>query len=404
MSAARKDTRILVAGAGLGGLTAALALLEKGFDVDVFEQANSLGEIGAGVQVAANGSRLLQALGLGPDLERIGTSITGKDIRLWNTGKTWPLIDLGASSVQRYGAPYFTLHRADLHAVLVEAIRRRKPDAFHLGCRVTACSQDSQQVTLAIEGRGSVSGAALIGADGVHSRVRQSLFGTDRPQFTGCMAWRGLVSIEQLPESVTRTGGVFWLGPGAHIVHYPVRRGELLNFIGIINRDDWRVESWTARGTTEECLRDFEGWHEDVQAMVRSIATPYKWALITREPLSQWTSGRITLLGDACHSTLPLLAQGANMAIEDGYVLGRCLDAHASDLQAGLAAYQALRLERTTRIVRASADQLGRNTDPALADPVLAEQHIARQYAQGQVINDRYDWVYGYDATRLSIP
>jgi salicylate hydroxylase len=401
---AGRGRRILIAGGGLGGLTAALALLRKGFDVEVYEQASALGEIGAGVQIAANGTRLLQDLGMNDALERIGTNITGKEIRLWSTGRTWPLIDLGATSVERYGAPYFTLHRADLHEALVAAIRRLKPDTFHLGCKAVGCKQDGDKVLLELEGGAAASGDALIGADGVHSRIRQALFGADRPKFTGCMAWRGLVSVDQLPSTVTRTGGVFWLGPGAHIVHYPVRRGELLNFIGIVNRDDWQVESWTARGTTEECLKDFEGWNDDVHAMVRGIATPYKWALIVREPLTQWTVGRATLLGDACHSTLPLLAQGANMAIEDGYLLARCLEAYADDLQAGLESYQTLRLERTTRIVQASTDQLGRNTHPALSDPALAEQHIAKEYAQGQVVNDRYDWVYGYDATRVAIP
>jgi salicylate hydroxylase len=137
--------------------------------------------------------------------------------------------------------------------------------------------------------------------------------------------------------------------------------------------------------------------------MVRGIEIPYKWALIVREPLPQWTVGRISLLGDACHSTLPLLAQGANMAIEDGYVLGRCLGAHA-DTARGLQAYESLRRERTTRIVRASADQLGRNTHEALRDPVAAEEHLAREYGPGKTISDRYDWVYGYDATRIAIP
>ena len=399
-----KAKRILIAGAGLGGLTAALALLKAGFDVDVFEQAQELGEIGAGVQIAANGSRLLQALGLTEDLQHIGTGISGKDIRLWNTGRTWPLIDLGANSIDRYGAPYYTLHRADLHRALVEQIRRRKPDAFHLGVKAVGCSQQGDQVTLELDGQAPVRGDALIGADGVHSKIRQALFGADKPKFTGCMAWRGLIPTDKLPATVTRTSAVFWLGPGAHIVHYPVRQGALINFIGIINRDDWRVESWTARGTTEECLGDFAGWNDDVQAMVRGIEIPYKWALIVREPLPQWTMGRMSLLGDACHSTLPLLAQGANMAIEDGYVLGRCLEAYSSDLPRGLQAYESLRRDRTTRIVRASADQLGRNTHEALRDPVLAEEHISREYAPGKTLNDRYDWVYGYDATKIAIP
>jgi salicylate hydroxylase len=339
---------------------------------------------------------------MGSELQRIGTELPGKEIRLWNSGRTWNLINLGTTSVERYGAPYFTLHRADLHASLVNAVVREKPDAFHLNARAIGFEQSGDQVTLRFEDGASVSGDALVGADGVHSKIRQGLFGQDKPKFTGCMAWRGLVDTKGMRGSITQTGGVFWLGPGAHIVHYPVRGGEFLNFIGIINRDDWQVESWTARGTVEECLGDFKGWHDDVHEMVRRIAIPYKWALITREPMTSWTQGRVTLLGDACHSTLPLLAQGANMAIEDGYVLARCLEKHGDDLEAGFKSYEKARIGRTTRIVNASNEQLHRNTSSALEDPNSAEEHIAKEWEQ-QRINDRYDWVYGYDATRAEI-
>jgi salicylate hydroxylase len=397
-----RGPRILIAGAGLGGLTAALALLRQGFDVEVHEQARDLREIGAGVQLAANGTRVLYELGIGDPLEAIATELGGKAIRLWNTGKSWDLIDLGTSSIERYGAPYFALHRADLHEVLARAVRAEKADALRLNSRAIAFDQSDRGVTLRLETGETASGDALIGADGVHSKVRQALFGPDRPQFTGCMAWRGLAPTEGLPETISRTGGVFWLGPGAHIVTYPVRRGAFINFIAIINRDDWTVESWNARGTIEECAGDFPGWHADVHAMIQAIGVPYKWALIVREPLPQWTQGRVSLLGDACHSTLPLLAQGANMAIEDGYILARCLDGHRDDIPAGLARYERSRIARTSDIVRESAAQLGRNSHPALADPTTAEAHIAREFGQHR-INDRYDWVYGYDATRAAI-
>jgi salicylate hydroxylase len=390
---------VLIAGAGLGGLTAALALMKKGFDVDVFERAAGLKEVGAGVQLAANGSRVLQQLGLDVELRGIGTELSGKEIRLWNTGRAWNFIDLAAS---RYGAPYLTLHRADVHELLVKAVRREKADAIHLNASANGFEQSADGVRLTFENRDAASGDILIGADGVHSKIRQALYGADRARFTGCMAWRGLVPMKDLPATVSRTAGTFWLGPGAHIVTYPVRNGELLNFIGIINRDDWTVESWTAQGTIEECASDFTGWHDDVQAMVRGIAIPYKWALVVREPLDAWTQGRVSLLGDAGHSTLPLLAQGANMSLEDGYVLARCLEKHGTDVVAGLKSYEQARLPRTTKIVRASADQLGRNTHDALKDPTTAEAHIEAEW-QKKRVDDRYDWIYGYDVTRTAI-
>jgi salicylate hydroxylase len=392
--------RILIAGAGLGGLTAALALLQKGFDVEVYEQATDLKEVGAGVQIAANGTRVLQALGLGPELQRIGTELDGKEMRLWSSGRSWNLVELGASSIEKYGAPYYTLHRADLHRVLVDAVRREKPDAFHLNARVAGFTQDESGVTLQLADGRSIAGDALVGADGVHSRIRQGLFGADKPKFTGCMAWRGLVDAKDLPASITRTSTAIWLGPAGHIVHYPVRRGEALNFFAVIKRDDWQVESWSERGTREECLADFKGWHDDALQIIRRIDIPYKWALITREPLPYWTDHRVTLLGDACHSMLPLLAQGANMAIEDGLVLARCLDKHRDDVQAGLSSYEAARLERTTRTVNSSGEQANKITNDALADPNLAEDDLAREWQKKRV---SYDWAYSYDAATAAI-
>ena len=172
---------------------------------------------------------------------------------------------------------------------------------------------------------------------------------------TGLLAWRGLIPMGRLPERLRRPVGTNWVGPGGHVVHYPLRGGALMNFVGTAERDDWRVESWTERGTTDEALNDFRGWNEDLQVLIRNIETPYKWALLGREPLNRWTVGRVTLLGDAAHPTLPMMAQGANMAIEDGVVLARCLDAH-DDMPEALQAYEDARRERTSRLVRAAND------------------------------------------------
>src|SRR5438445_336915 len=160
---------------------------------------------------------------------------------------------------------------------------------------------------------------------GVHSGTRQSLLGADRPEFTGTIAWRGIVPMERLPAHMARMVGSNWVGPGGHVVHYPLRAGKVMNFVGILERSDWQIESWTARGTPDELIADFRGWHDDIQAFIREMHTPYKWALMVRPPLERWTMKRVTLAGDAAHSMLPFLAQGAVMAIEDGCVLARCL-------------------------------------------------------------------------------
>jgi salicylate hydroxylase len=390
---------ILIAGAGIGGLTAALALQQKGFRVRVFEQAPALGEVGAGLQISANGTRVLFALGLERALMKIAWVPQGKEVRLWNTGETWKLFDLGLVSVERYGFPYVMVHRADFHAVLAAAVRARDPDAIRLGARCAGFTQEEAGVALNLAGGETVRGQALIGADGVHSAIRAALFGADQPKFTGCMAWRGLIPAERLPPHLLRPAGTNWVGPGGHIVHYFVRGGALLNFVGVRERADWTVESWTAAGTVEECLADFAGWHPDIQTMIRNVETPYKWALMGREPMARWCRGRVGLLGDACHPMLPFLAQGAVMAIEDGYVLAACLAAR-SDVAAALGAYEELRRERTARTVRGSAANTQLFHSPMLAGREAAQRFVAENWHPDRIA-ERYEWLFSHDATRL---
>ena len=392
--------RILIVGAGIGGLTAALALLRDGHDVAVCEQAEKLAELGAGVQISANGARVLFALGLEDAIRAVWSEPAGKEIRLWNSGETWKLFDLGAESVARYGAPYFMIHRADLHTALIDAVCALKPDAIRLGARATGFKDDGKTVTLHLASGEHVTGDALIGADGVHSRIRNILAGNDRPEFTGRMAWRGLVPVEQLPAHMRRNVGVNWVGPGGHVINYFLRRGEIFNFVGIVERD-WRVESWTERGTREECAADFAGWNEDIHAVIRNIAEPYKWALLGRTPLTRFSHGRATLVGDAAHPTLPMLAQGANMAIEDGMVLARCLSA-CQDAETALARYDAARVERTAKLVRGANEMAKRFHNPALADAAGAKAYVDAQWNE-ETVKQRYDCIFSYDATRVAV-
>ena len=394
--------RVLIAGGGIGGLTAALALLRSGCDVDVYEQAAELKEVGAGLQLAANGTRVLHELGIGNPLKSLACEATGKEVRLWSTGETWKLFDLGAVSIERYGYPYLTVYRPDLLGVLANAVRREKAAAIHLGANCLGFSQDSEGVRLQLEDGTEVRGDALIGADGVHSRIRQALFGPDQPSFTGIIAWRGVIAMDRLPARMARSVATNWIGPGRHVVHYPLRAGRLMNFVGALERADWQVESWSTRGTTEEIAADFAGWNEDVQTMIRNIETPYKWALMVRPPMERWTLGRASLLGDACHSMVPLLAQGANMAIEDGFILGRCLKEYRDDVPAALMRYENARRDRTRRAVEGSAANIQRFHNPKLSDPAEARKYVAREWAEERVA-ERYEWLFRYDVTTVAI-
>ena len=397
-----RNRKVIVIGGGIGGLTTALALLKRGIDVEVYEQASRLGEVGAGIQISPNGTRVLLALGLEEELRAIAVAPLRKEIRHWRTGKTWNWYDLGAASSQKYGSPHVLLHRGDLHRLLVNTLLRLKPGAIHLSRRCIGLSQHGAQVDLRFEGGETASAPFVVGADGIHSKVREQLFGLSQPEFTGCVAWRAVVPMQSLPPSAATMVSAKWLGPRGHVLHYPIQGGELLNFLGIVERDDWQVESWTVEGSRVELAGDFPGWHPDVQGIIENVERPFKWALMVRGPMPQWSKGRITLMGDACHPTLPFMGQGGVMAIEDAYVVAACLDKYFDRPQTAFARYEEIRRERTAAVVRKSHENRKQAFNPALANQDEAVVSVAEEWQQS-LARERLDWVYTYDATAISI-
>jgi salicylate hydroxylase len=336
-----------VIGGGLGGLAAAISLLRAGFDVHVYEQASELGEVGAGVQLSPNASRVLHGLGLAEELARTAVRPLAWHQRRWDDGRTLLRTPLAETAETAFGFPYYTFHRADLLSALAGAV---PPERVHLGHRLIGLEDRGDRVEARFANGVRAEFDVLVGADGIRSRVRRILFGPERPRFTGCVAYRGLVPAERLRTLGLEGSAELWMGPGRHFVHYYVSGGRLVNFVAVIEQDAWTRESWTDRGEVANVLAEFEGWHPQVRAILGAVDETYIWALFDRAPLRRWSAGRVTLLGDACHAMLPFMAQGAAQAIEDGATLAAYLADSGADPATALRRYEAARIPRTSRI------------------------------------------------------
>jgi len=362
---ARRPQRVAIIGGGIGGLAAAVALSQRGFEVSIHERSNKLEEVGAGLQVGPNAVKVLYALGLKDALHRNAFEPTNMVSIKWDDASLRHRVPLKATATEKYGAPYMTAHRAHIHGMLRDALPER---VITLGATcVGAFTRGETAVARFADGR-EVEADVMIGADGIRSAIRAQLFGADHPRFTEMMCWRCMVPMEHVPTRIGPGGSVElvhgeyfgWIGPNGHVICYPIGRGEMLNIFAGHVTDKWVEESWSLESSQEELLDAYAGWNEALLGMFRHVPRVFKWGIYDRDPVPEWTKGRVTLLGDAAHPTMPTLAQGGNMAIEDGYVLARNLVRH-DDIHAALKAYVGERQPRTARITLQSRQQFANN-------------------------------------------
>ncbi|MGB0630808.1 MAG: FAD-dependent oxidoreductase [Alphaproteobacteria bacterium] len=336
-----------VIGGGLGGAAAALALHRRGYEVAVFEKAPELGEIGAGLNLSPNALKAFRYLGIEDRAVDTGYQAREQIIRSYRSGRVIARPRRAGDIAEKFGAEFITMHRADLLNLLVSALPEK---LFHTGAACVSAESRGDTAVARFADGSEIEADIVIGADGIHSSVRDSAFGKIEPRFTGCICWRGLVHRDALPDPVFARQMMAWWGPHGHIVHYPVRRdGELVNFVAHYDSDGWTGESWTHECDRSELMETYAGWHDDLLGLIESSDKYYKWALYDREPLETWIDGRIALLGDSAHPMLPYLGQGGCMAIEDGCVLAEAIARSPDDLDTALSEYQRARKPRATR-------------------------------------------------------
>jgi 6-hydroxynicotinate 3-monooxygenase len=342
------ETSIAVVGAGIGGLTAAASLLRLGLRVDVYEQAPQFAPVGAGIQLTANAMKALGGLGLIEHLRGIGFVPAAFHSREWDTGNITNVLMMGKALEQRYGAPDLMIHRARLHAALAALIPRHR---IHFGRKLIAIEQNQSSATLVFADSSRVEASLVVGADGIHSMVREALFGAEQPRFTGRVAYRTTYPTLLLNGMAVDQRAKWW-GPDRHVVHYFTTAGEdEIYFIAVVPEQDFQVESWSAKGDKDALLAAFAGCHPQLRAILAAAPELRKWALVERDPMPSWGNNGIVLLGDACHPMAPYMAQGAASAIEDAVVLARCLaQACCGKIHSALVAYAANRKERTARM------------------------------------------------------
>ena len=373
-------------------MTAAVALQQRGLSVRVYEQAPELTEVGAGITVGPNATRILAALGLEAGMQAHADATPHVGTLDHLTGERLAYVERGAQEyLSRYGAVVRHMHRADLHSLLVNALQSRR-EVLCLDHQLSRVDQDDHKVTLSFTGGTTAECDVLVACDGLKSMVREHLFNPEPPDFTGYVAWRGLVPRERVPEVGVDPHFASFTAENRMFARYPVRHGQLINYVAVARKPDFQTESWTATAEVGEVLAEFSDWHDDVVRIIR--ATPesgcLRWALHSRQPLNTWVKGRVTLLGDAAHPMTPFLGMGAGMAIEDGAVLARCLEAAGPDWGDGLRRYQDARLDRANQM---HMDSLERGRALFGSDP----------RGRGQAPGAGLDEVYLYDAMTVDI-
>ena len=393
--------KVLIVGAGIGGSALALSLHKLGIDHLLLEQASAFGEVGAGIQLSPNGVRVLETLGLKPALESFCTEPDFHKYSVWDTGETILRTALMPRVRDVYGYAYYHAHRPDLIEALTSAL---DPRHLQLTTKIVAVGQDADVAWAQAEDGSRFEGDLLIGADGIHSLVREQVFKPDPPRPSGYVTWRGVVDSEAIADLQIPVSAYVDMGPRLSFVYYYVSGGRRLNWLALGQTGDRKRESWSQTASKEEVIAAFDGWYDRPKRLIEATEQPFVTALYDRNPLDGWVSGRIALMGDAAHAMLPYHAQGAVQSIEDAWVLARTLELSANDLPAALERFESLRYARANLMVQQSrsAERWYHLDNP---DDVAARNERFRRNNDrfGGDFSPQQHWLYSYDADKAAL-
>ena len=392
------DMSILIAGGGIGGLCTAIALARNGINSHILEQEESFSEAGAGIQIGPNGMRILQDWGMDEYLSGRGANPSCVHIHDGLSGASLNKVPLGKTARDRYGAPYKVFHRSELQIGLLEKASAMPEIEITTGFQIRDLVEHDDEVTIISSVGAKQSGRLLIGADGLWSRTRRHLFPNISPHFVGKTAWRTLAARSDVPELFNQIETGLWMAPNAHLVHYPVLGGEIINIVAVIE-DSTNHQGWSREGRGEDLLRHYESWDEQPRAFLKARTNWQKWALFDLAPLPSWSKDRICLLGDAAHPAIPFLAQGGVMAMEDAHILGQLLDLYGEDHRTAFKQYEKQRRPRATHVMD-TAKKLGKIYH--MKGFMRKARNAVLMRKKPEKLLADYDWLYGFKVSQSS--
>ncbi len=395
----KQSKKVLIVGAGIGGLTAALCFIQFGWTVELYEERRAIEDLGAGIQISPNAMRVYQTLGVDQALIKAGFLPEAVEMRLLESGRSLARLALGDSAVQRWGAPYLHIHRADLCAILADFVEARQSGALRLGHKTVGYAHTANGAEIILADGQRKAGNLVLGADGIHSVIRLQMLGPQTPRYTGYAAWRSVVPVAHLGDLAPGPVAGLWLGKNRHGVTYRLRGGALANLVAVTESPEAGAEAWRTKGQLQQALADFQGSHPSLRRLLENSDQLYRWALYDRAPLPKWSEAYVVLIGDAAHPMLPFMSQGAAMAIEDAWMLAACLDRY--DPETALAAYYRQRRPRTSKLQAQSAANARSFHRKSLSSQILPFMpNLLTRRLLPTIIKSRFDPVYRYDVTK----